>query len=618
MASAYASQPQTFAPGVPNSRLQVGDEEGAITAFTRWMEELDAQELASCLDSEQDRFVMRIDMLKLADKDVELAQLLVTDPAWFAEIGVRVVRKLLGLMGLNCQLSTRIWFRPFNFPILGFHRVAGGTRNLHRLTGRVVSTSSSFPYTWSRLVRCSAPQCYMGKEPFVIYSPPGSIGGATCKHCGCLTLTEHCASRSTYQAQELVISVDKWSSRESGDEIARVPRPVHILLQDELVEDLNRWVSPGQEIEVLGYFGVIEGLKGSGATCLFLVSNLLQPGNRVPFYHSVAVTFEGAMEELATVTSSVLSTLPFFNFKLMLLLSLVSSTPSETKTTGGRKGLERSNLHMLCLGSDQGLLPHFLNDALGDSSLKVNFLKGEGDIVPKYSVSSESGTWRIDTSKLLNSQGGVISIDLGLVKKNAELQALKSVLDSQQVRVGKDSSVWSVPAEVSVIALLSTPNVHTQAMTDSFDLICDLQDVSDEDLDKEVCRIFFDGVSHEEHEASLSKRELGFIIDNARKLNPEFTERAQSLIFAFLKCTRRVLSHGPVSFPYQADSLVRIAKAVASLRLSALVDLADVTIAIAVYEESRAAKLLPTLLQFENFPNGRSNLELYSDNLPGS
>mmetsp|Transcript_25476 Transcript_25476/g.39930 ORF Transcript_25476/g.39930 Transcript_25476/m.39930 type:complete len:187 (-) Transcript_25476:355-915(-) len=131
-------------------------------------------------------------------------------------------------------------------------------------------------------------------------------------------------------------------------------------------------------------------------------------------------------------------------------------------------------------------------------------------------------------------------------------------------------------------------------------------------------RIFFDGVSHEEHEASLSKRELGFIIDNARKLNPEFTERAQSLIFAFLKCTRRVLSHGPVSFPYQADSLVRIAKAVASLRLSALVDLADVTIAIAVYEESRAAKLLPTLLQFENFPNGRSNLELYSDNLPGA
>jgi hypothetical protein len=59
---------------------------------------------------------------------------------------------------------------------------------------------------------------------------------------------------------------------------------------------------------------------------------------------------------------------------------------------------------------------------------------------------------------------------------------------------------------------------------------------------------------------------------------------------------------------YQLESLTRVSKAFAKLRMSAICEVPDAVYGIAFVEETRAAKSLPTLLKFELRPNG---LELW-------
>ena len=110
----------------------------------------------------------------------------------------------------------------------------------------------------------------------------------------------------------------------------------------------------------------------------------------------------------------------------------------------------------------------------------------------------------------------------------------------------------------------------------------------------------------------ISEPILVSTLQQAAASRPAFGAQGIRMLNAWLEAARQALAsicHDPASM-YQHEVLERLCRGVAKLRLSQHVEECDVVIGINLYEESRIAKGLASMLGWQTRSNGRQNIEL--------
>ena len=518
------------------------------------------------------------------------------------------------------QVVTHFFSKKIRFDFKLLHKSLR-TLNLHVLT--------------SRFVKCTSPACHQGSAPFLsIYDEDGDA----CKYCGGFSLVEDRTKRIQYNSRFIAVS-PLATIVENGhcDKRRQFRRTMIVELRDDLSE---RDIKLGDELILIGVMvmnpegtlqttltklpgigisqqwyldaysmQVISAKEVFSAYAAALPTTIIYSHKQsVSEYESV---FVRCTEQIESAAELLIPDLPyFFKLKIGILISAVSGNH-------GALGSGRENVHILCKGGHQevvGMLFRTLSAAACPIPTSWISMSESGEIIPRFSV-TDRDNWVLEASQICQSNGGLCFIPhLYALKKPQEAAALVSVMDSQHIVVGRDTCTKIVQCKTSVIARYNPDSTDImfsnqkegsplQSIARHFDLVVDLLEQPDKSLDRSIARaMFMNGTNIEEGCRCLTERLL-----HSSSLDVTISLSARNLLTAFYQTGRQAMRSDMKGGQfYQLESLTRVSKAFAKLRLSEICEIPDAVFGIAFIEETRAAKMLPTLLKFELRPNGIS------------
>jgi len=212
--------------------------------------------------------------------------------------------------------------------------------------------------------------------------------------------------------------------------------------------------------------------------------------------------------------------------------------------------------------------------------------------------------------------------DAAVPKKASDVAAISEVLDHSRLSMGKGTKNHQrVSASVSIVYLLDCSVQALQARgadpaLSKFDLCLDMKETHEDTLDRTISSYYLQDEDFLESQplggASISDQTLVSILEKATAIKPSFDAGGIKMLRAWLEAARQAMASTRCSSfsLYQQDVLERLCRSAAKLRLSHEIKVCDVVISINLYEESRVAKGLPSLLGFEVRSNGRQNVDL--------
>lgn len=244
-------------------------------------------------------------------------------------------------------------------------------------------------------------------------------------------------------------------------------------------------------------------------------------------------------------------------------------------------------------------------------------------MVPGYLQVSGETDWHLESSQLLQCNGGVcVFSDASIPRKASDVAAISEILEHSRLSIGKGSKNHQlVDASVSIVYLIdgslrSLPHKSADTALKQFDLCLDMNEVPDDALDTDISSFFLQDEQFLDSQPpsggpAISENALVSLLAAAAASRPTFGAGGIRMLSAWLEAARQAMAsrHCSVSM-YQQHVLERLCRGVAKLRLSNQIEACDVVIGINLYEESRVAKGLPSMLGFELRSNGRQNLDL--------
>jgi DNA replicative helicase MCM subunit Mcm2 (Cdc46/Mcm family) len=621
--------------------------------LTRWLSSVEDQ-LKSSYNFESNRVSMEVDWMLLANDYPDLAELLFYDPKLFSSLAKHHLCTLWKEASIPLD-GLRFWIRPISIPFVSaLQGQQYQTRTLTKLHGKVLAVESIRQGIWSRyagkskkpafisvcikfcsiyfrLVKCTSPACHQGSVPFLsLYDEDYDA----CRFCSGNTLVEDRTQRVQYNLRFLAVSpLAERDENGRCNEREQLRRTMIIKLKDDLAE---RKVKLGDEVVLIGV--MVLNMEGNIPTSLVKIPGVgvshqwylnaasmqaisakevfatyapaLPPPLR-NFPESLGESGSFFMHCAAQIESASEMLLPdlkyFFKLKIGLLVATVSG--NHGAVTGGRE-----NVHVLCKGGHAEVLS-MLFRAISAAAFPIPTswlsLGDSGEIIPRF-AGSDRDHWFMEASQICQSNGGLCFIPhLYALKKQQEAAALASVMDNQTIIVGKDTSTKAIQCRTSIIARYIPDGTDVmfanqkegsvlQSLARHFDLVIDVMEQPDKKMDRSIAKAMFSTFASETGSSALSQRLL-----HSASLEVSISLAAKNLLTAFFHTSRQAMRSDMKGGQfYQLESLTRVAKAFAKLRMSAVCDIPDAVFGIVFIEETRAAKLLPTLLKFELRPNG--------------
>ncbi|KAH9123289.1 hypothetical protein AeMF1_005676 [Aphanomyces euteiches] len=505
--------------------------------------------------------------------------------------------------------AARIQVRPFNL------KEVQAMRNLNpsdidqlvALRGMITRCSAVIPDLKMAFFRCT--MCHATVE---VELDRGRIDEpSVCSHCQTRNSMEIMHNRCAFTDKQLV------KMQETPDAIPEGETPYTVMLFcfDDLVDD----VRPGDKIEVTGIYRAVplratikqRVVKSVFKTYIDVVHfrrvDELYGQNSGSFHDENAVdaVTQAKLEEFQRIAADPLvyenlahslapSIWELDDVKKGVLCQLFGGTRKDSQRSDGQKRQTRSDLNVLLCG-DPGTSKSQLLSYVHKLAPRGIYTSGKGSSAVGLTASvirdMETGDLVLESGALVLSDEGICCIDEFDKMSDSARSVLHEVMEQQTVSIAKAGIICSLNARASILAsanpiesrynpaksVIENINILPTLLS-RFDLIYLILDRPNADSDRQLARhivsMYYDSYSIRATTRTsevLSMSLLSEYIAYAKKhIHPKLTEAAAAdLVAGYLELRRMGSNRKNITAtPRQLESLIRIAEALARMKLS--------------------------------------------------
>ncbi|MDO8339810.1 MAG: minichromosome maintenance protein MCM [Candidatus Burarchaeum sp.] len=386
-----------------------------------------------------------------------------------------------------------------------------------------------------------------------------------------------------------------------------------------LEDDLVNQVVPGDNVTLTGILRIIPPMKGKIGYSMYI--DVVHVKKQKREFEEIELTKEEETEikKLAKdpklydklIGSIAPALYGYDEVKEGIALQLFGGTPDLVLSGGGKI---RSDMHILLIGDPGVGKTRFLQyvQQIAPKSIYVGgkTLTGVGlTASAEKDMEFGEGGWVLKAGALVLASGGIVSIDEFDKVSDDDKAALHEVMESQRVSIAKAGIVAQMRAKTAILAAANpefgrfdqSKSVADQfkiipTLLSRFDLIFPIKDILDPSEDKKLAGFVLDShrsaaMGTEPPKSSdvpiISTELLRKYIAYARKtIRPVLSAEAADKLKGYYEEMRSLGKRGgPVPItPRQLEGLIRMSQAVAKMRLSMEVTVADSERAIRLME----------------------------------
>lgn len=561
--------------------------EELLKGFSRFFELHYWDALVALAESGQHHF--EFDFAILDKFNSELAEELLENPAEALEAGQAALAELGSDLPIDDDWEfCHIILRPFNLPRTT-QRTARELRDadgekLRAVRGlvRVVTDRSSILRAAAfTCMRCSFTQ--LVDQPINRFKEPSVCGNQACDRRGPMKLSIEKSKRADYKKLILQDAPEDMAGFEQ-------PSEIDVVLFDDLIES----VRPGDRVTINGVIHLITQ-EGSPILESYIEAVSIEKDERA--FQDIEISDEEKERILDTAKDpQILDILPksiassIFGYEVVkttLAIQLFGSDAVIDPRDGSRK---RGDIHVLLVGDP--------------STAKSQLLRFMSRIIPGSVMTSGKGSsyagltasavkvdkeWQLSAGALVIANGSLCAVDeIGQMDKE-QTSALHEAMEGQQISIAKAGIVAQLPTACAVLAAENpklgyfddfepiAPQINLpQPLITRFDIIHKITDKPSPGQDRAIA----------EHILSTAKVNEDGVLDfdflrkyvaYARKeIHPVMTDAARKVLVDSYVSVRGSSDSGSIPITVRSyQSLIRIAYAIARMRLSRAVNQED-------------------------------------------
>jgi len=224
-----------------------------------------------------------------------------------------------------------------------------------------------------------------------------------------------------------------------------------------------------------------------------------------------------------------------------------------------------------------------------------------------------SGSWEVDPGAAVIADRGFLIVD-ELDKMSADdRSALHTAMEQGIIPINKAGINMELNARVSVIAGMNpieglynparplVENINLPpALLSRFDLIFVIRDIPDETFDRHLAEHVLQSRYGQEKDVPVPADLFKKYIMHARNICPVIPPDLYQKIVEYYVSMRKTSDNTRQIFARQLEAIIRVASAIARMRLSDTVSDDDIRIAIELYDKSREITMTSNMLDIES------------------
>ncbi len=553
------------------------------------------KELKSSLRDENN--VVYIDFMKIAEESPILAEEIVKNP----EEALRILEIAIEEMGLIDNVRVRLFDLQKSDEILVRNIRSRHLNELIMIEGIIRQSSDVRPQVVNAKFEC--PSCGTIISVLQMEKKFREPSRCSCGRRGGFKLL----SKEMVDTQRLIIE-EAPDMLQGGEQ----PKRINVFVKEDLVDPkMEERTTPGSRVRVIGILKEVPvPLSTGGMSTRFELA--IEGNNIIPLEETfeeldISEEDEQQIQELAAdpkvlekLRDSIApSVWGYKEIKESLLLQLFGGV--QKQKTDGQK--TRGDIHIMMIG-DPGVAKSVILTFMANISPKGRYVVGKSTSGAGLTASVVRDEylkgWSLEAGAMVLANKGLVCIDELEKMDPTDQSAMHEAMEQQTVTISKANVQATLRAQTSVLAAANpkfgrfdpSQGIPQQinlppALINRFDIIFTMRDIPNLSNDTKVANHILEEHQREAKEMLIDKNLFRKYIAYARqRVRPKLTNEAVNKMKDFYVGLRnRPMIEGqemrtiPIS-ARQLNSLIRMAEAVAKLRMSENVEAQDAEVAI--------------------------------------
>lgn len=495
------------------------------------------------------------------------------------------------------SVNIRIYNLPKSIPIRDIRSEHIG--KLIRIEGMISKTTSVKPRVLSSKFKCQ--KCGI-VSPRIEQKYKESVIPAYCEECGSTKM-------EIIDSENILIDTQKMRVSENFETMIGNEQPAFIDI--DILSDLCDIYQAGNRVIVTGVLKTFQKTKYNNKTpnFEFYLSTSSICMESTTFSDIIITTedeemflnFSKSKNVLNEFSNSIASSIYGFDLIKRACILFLAGGVRSVKKDGN---IKRGNIHLLLVNDPGTAKTEFLKVVVrlsprGLFTTGANSTAGGLTAIASKDEFSEGNGWSIEGGACVKSNNGVCAVDEIAVLKNEVYPSLYDVMENGEVNISKAGISATLKANTSLICACNpeggrfddyTPLIEQIKLPapfiSRFDLIFKMQDKPNAETDRMIAKrmIESDMIDFEDNDNTISEEFIRKYIAYARQnFNPKFSKDAAEALIEYYVKERQTTDVMSIT-ARQNGGLQRLAQAHARIRLSDIVEVSDITVAIDLME----------------------------------